>query len=111
METKKKITDVKCLYTGGNIWTYSARFGDLWLDGRLDECVEVYTDNPLDEEGCLKENVGFLMTEEEAPTWLEILKSILDDDALTQDVEGAVVSLVEYNGRNLYKHSNEYYDD
>ena len=91
------ITDVYCYYTGGGVYIYSARFGDNYLYGSLDQTIDCYRGARgevlfRDEDVCkaycwLDEMNSFQLIgseddyyihpdEIEYPTWQEILDSL-----------------------------------
>ena len=100
----KRITDVYCYYTGGGIYVYSARYGNVYLYGTLDMDISCYKKRGeilcKDEELCKEfgwtdELNAFLATEDEDnyldqrldenyispdeieyPTWRAILRSV-----------------------------------
>ena len=91
-----RITDVYCYYTGGGIYVYSARYGNVFLYGSLDQYICCYKvrgeilnqDEELCEEfGWTDELKAFTYEGEhddyyvspdeiEYPTWRAILRSI-----------------------------------
>jgi hypothetical protein len=97
---KPKITDVYCYYTGGGIYVYSARYGENYLYGSLDQTIDcirgvrgeiLFHDEDvcefygwLDEMNAFNPDVApsnydayYVKPDEiEYPTWQEILDSL-----------------------------------
>ena len=122
---KNQITDVYCYYTGGGIYTYSARYGDAWLYGRLDEYIEcfkvrgevLFHDEVVCEGyGWLDEMNAFTLEGNEYdyyispediqyPTWKDILDS-LKEAYTARGVSDMEACLIGWNP-DLTKHTNE----
>lgn len=98
-EKKARITNVKCEYTGGGYWSYSARYGDLWLDGSVNDYIYLYSENPVDEDGYIK-GIDPIYNET-APTWAEILASLATKSADVDDKDEAISCLIEANAGYL----------
>ena len=115
---KNKITEVYCYYTGGGIYVYSAKYGDYYLYGTLDQtidCISVRGEILFqDESSC--ETFGW--TDEmnafngnssdydsyyikpsdiEYPSWQDILKSLSSPELLGEGCMGAEESLRYWN--------------
>lgn len=91
-----RITDVYCYYTGGGIYVYSAKYGDVFLYGTLDQYIACYRvrgeilfhdDDLCEQFGWSDELNAFTLegSEEdyyvgpdkiEYPTWKAILRSL-----------------------------------
>lgn len=124
---KNKITKVYCYYTGGGIYVYSAKYGDAYLYGTLDQTIDCYTARGeilfRDEDTC--EFFGW--TDEmnaftgdsndydkyyikpsdiEYPTWRDILNSLRSPELLGEGCIGAEESLRNCNP-NLTKRTCE----
>lgn len=123
---KPTITDVYCYYTGGGIYVYSAKYGDVFLYGSLDQyihCYKVrgeilYQDEDLCEQfGWLDEMKAFQFSGDENdyyispdeiqyPKWKDILHSIQGDDFYgygTADMEETLL----YWNPNLNKRTDK----
>lgn len=80
-----KLTNVSCIYTGGNIYVYQALYdGKYWMYGSLDEWMDAYSYEPLkyqqeteSSETPEDSRVPFA----EFPTWQEVIDSLAQDDA------------------------------
>jgi len=112
---KPTITEVYCYYTGGNIYTYSAKYGDAFLYGTLNEwinCLTVrgeilYEDEAYCEEfGWTDEMNSFRFSgcesdyyidpiDIEYPTWSDILDSLHHAECLAEGVTDAETILKE----------------
>lgn len=91
-----KITDIYCYYTGGGIYVYSAKYGNVYLYGTLDQyidCYKVRGEILFQDEDCCEEfgwmdelnsfvlegdQMDYLLSPDEVkyPTWRSILRSI-----------------------------------
>lgn len=115
---KNKITEVYCYYTGGGIYVYSAKYGDVYLYGTLDQtidCVSVRGEVLFhDESAC--EFLG--LTDEmnaftgdsndynayyikpsdiKYPTWMDILKSLKSPELIAEHCVDADETLRYWN--------------
>ena len=121
-----RITDVYCYYTGGGIYVYSARYGNVFLYGTLDQYICCYTVRGeilyRDEELCKQfgwmnelnaftlegtEDDYYISPEDiEYPTWKDILRSVQAPGFYgygTADIE----ETLRYWNPDLSKHTNE----
>lgn len=121
-----KITDVYCYYTGGGIYVYSAKYGNVYLYGTLDQyihCYKVRGEILYNDEECCKtfgwtdelnsfvleddENDYYIAPDEiEYPTWRRILHSLQKPGFYgygTADME----ETLRYWNPDLSKHTNE----
>ena len=108
-----KISDVKCYYTGGGVYIYSAKYGDsAFLYGSFDQYISCYSARgeilQHDEDVCqyygwtdemnkcsLSLDEAYIPPEKiEYPTWLQILDSL--SSAIKHD-PGIGSTLVRYN--------------
>ena len=121
-----KITDVYCYYTGGGIYVYSAKYGNVYLYGTLDQyicCYKVrgeilFRDEDLcNQFGWTEEMNSFVLDgneddyyispdDIEYPTWKDILRSLQKPGFYgygTADME----ETLRYWNPKLSKHTNE----
>lgn len=121
-----KITDVYCYYTGGGIYVYSAKYGNVYLYGTLDQyicCYKVrgeilFRDEDLCSQfGWTDELNSFVLEgseddyyispdDIEYPTWKDILRSLQKPGFYgygTADME----ETLRYWNPKLSKHTNE----
>lgn len=112
-----KITDVRCYYTGGGVYVYSARYGNLFLYGSLDNYICCYRERGeilfRDEDSCeyngwLEQMNQFHLegteddyyvspAEIDYPTWQDILNSLIESDNAEIKLNGCIDSLKFYN--------------
>lgn len=115
---KNKITEVYCYYTGGGIYVYSAKYGNVYLYGTLDQTIDCITVRGeilfQDESSC--EFFGW--TDEmnaftgnssdfdtyyikpsdiEYPTWQDILDSLRSTELIAEGCYGAEETLRYWN--------------
>ena len=95
-----KLTNVSCVYTGGGIYVYSARFNDeVWIGGGLDNYFGSY-DLPLFviDEYCYSDyDSHWKKASVLYPTWNDIIQSLREeyhDDPLLHEMEA---SIIRYN--------------
>lgn len=76
------ITDVICDYTGGGIYCYKARCGELWLYGSLDQYVCAYDADPCPNDDWDDADFDFethyVEPDFPLPSWNLILESLKD---------------------------------
>lgn len=114
---KPKITDIYCYYTGGGIYIYSAKYGDNYLYGTLDQTIDIYTIRGevlfQDESSC--EFLGLLdemkaytapadpfvcyvyPDDVEYPTWKDILDSLHSGELIAEGCADAEETLCYWN--------------
>jgi len=123
---KNRITEAYCYYTGGGIYVYSAKYGDVFLYGTLDQYICCYTVRGeilyQDEDICkafgwTDEMNAFRMTEPEDsyyvshdeieyPTWSDILKS-LKQLSCSGSAPADMEETLRYWNSDLSKHTDE----
>ena len=114
---KPKITEVYCYYTGGGIYCYSAKYGDAYLYGTLDQTIDcipvrgeiLFQDEAICEEyGWLDDMKAFDSTNDydnyyikpsdiEYPTWQDILDSLRSPELIAEGCIGAEETLCYWN--------------
>lgn len=125
-KTMNKISEVFCYYTGGGIYVYSAKYGNAYLYGTLDEYIScyrvrgeiLYQDSDIcefygwtDEMNSFRmegtEDDYFISPDEiEYPAWNDILESLNRADCLGSGVSDMEKTLRYWNP-DLTKHTNE----
>ena len=91
-----RLTNVSCVYTGGNIYVYQALLdGTYWIYGGLDSWMDAYTYEPFR----YQQETDSTETPEETrvqlgdiPTWHDIIDSLRQPDA---EIFGDVDECVE----------------
>ena len=121
-----QISNVHCYYTGGGIYVYSARYGDAWLYGTLDQYIECFSVRGEvlfnDESSCeffgwMDELKAFTLSGNEYdyylaadqikyPTWQDILDSLRTADLLASGAADMEETLKYWNP-DLSKRTNE----
>ena len=115
---KNKITEVYCYYTGGGIYVYSAKYGDVYLYGTLDQtidCLPVRGEILFQDESACE---SFGWTDEmnaftgdysnydeyyikpsdiKYPTWMDILKSLKSPELIAENCVDADETLRYWN--------------
>lgn len=74
-----QFSDVKCDYTGGGIWVYTAKYGPCWLMGELGGYINAYDEykDPADDDVGDYDYKGHCVDKYiNMPTWAEILESL-----------------------------------
>ena len=115
---KNKITEVYCYYTGGGIYVYSAKYGEAYLYGTLDQTIDCITVRGevlfQDESACeflgLTDEMNaftgnsadydkyYIKPEDiEYPTWKDILKSIKSPELIAEHCVDADETLKYWN--------------
>ena len=115
-----KIREVTCVYTGGGIWVYHAKYGKLWLYGSLDSGIDAYDADPDTSFPAWREHIingapyeyydgyeydGMNSWEDsdshivktELPKWSDIVESLRYPDSVVDDVDGAEASALYWN--------------
>ena len=117
-----KLTNVKCYYTGGGIWVYSAKYGNVWLYGSFDgyiSCLKaqgekVYNDVDVLEHYHEENDLGEVddpdsyITEPENgvwPTWEQLVSSLKGTEAEGWEYE--IKEIITYYGAKLTDRINE----
>ena len=80
-----KLTNVSCIYTGGNIYTYQALYkGKYWVYGSLDHYLTAYSYEPFkywEDTDSSESPEEYAVETDDMPTWKDIIKSLLQPDA------------------------------
>ena len=77
--TASRITDAQCIYTGGGVWIYCAKYGPVWLEGTLDQGIDAFDIEPHiddDEFDCNDLYEHMCSEYVDLPTWQDIADSI-----------------------------------
>lgn len=73
------LTNVSCIYTGGNIYTYQAMYNGYWIFGSLDSTMEAYSYEPFrywkDTDSSESPEV-YRVPDAQFLTWLDIIESL-----------------------------------
>ena len=89
-----QISDVRCDYTGGGIWVYTAKYGPAWLIGTLDTYINAYdeyVDTNSEEASDYDYEAHCVDKYLVMPTWGDILDSLCAlDDGCYSDYEHAI---------------------
>ena len=119
-----KFSNVKCYYTGGGIWVYSAKYGDVWLYGSLDQYITVlkyqgeklYDDQDVldyygevNDLGEIDNPDDYILTDNDLyPTWAEVLESIRNTDNEGKNWIQEIEEIIRMStGNDLSKKTNE----
>ena len=115
---KNKITEVYCYYTGGGIYVYSAKYGNVYLYGTLDQTIDCITvrgeilfhdSDTCESFGWTKEMNEFTGNSNdydayyikpadiEYPTWKDILDSLRSDNLIDDTGNDADKALLYHN--------------
>ena len=81
-----RLTNVSCIYTGGNIYTYQALYkGKYWVYGSLDGWLNAYSYEPFkygEETNSTEAPEEYAVVTDDMPTWRMVLNSLKQPDAL-----------------------------
>ena len=74
-----KLTNVSCIYTGGNIYTYQAMYNGYWIYGSLDSTMDAYSYEPFrywKDTDSSESPEDYRIDGADFPTWSEIIESL-----------------------------------
>ena len=81
-----RLTNVSCIYTGGNIYTYQAMYkGKYWVYGSLNDYLNAYSYEPFkygEETDSTEAPEEYAVKTDDMPTWRMVLNSLKQPDAL-----------------------------
>ena len=78
------LTDVCCVYTGGGIYVYQARYNGYWIYGSLDGCMDAYSYEPFKywkDTDSSESPEEYRVNDAIFPTWAEVIRSLNGPDA------------------------------
>ena len=80
-----KLTNVSCVYTGGNIYVYQAMYNGHWIYGGLDSWMDAYNYEPFRyqrETDSTETPEDYRIDTNDFPTWSDIIDSLRQPDVL-----------------------------
>ena len=81
---KTELTNVSCVYTGGNIYVYQAMYKGHWIYGGLDSWMDAYSYEPFryqEETDSSEAPEAYRIDTDDFPTWRDIAESLRQPDA------------------------------
>lgn len=94
------LTNVSCVYTGGNIYVYQAMYkGKYWVYGSLDGWLNAYSYEPFkyqEETDSTESPEEYAVTTEDMPTWKAVIESLKQPDAYIGGSVDECIEIIKY---------------
>lgn len=97
-----KLTNVSCIYTGGGIYVYQAKYNGYWIYGSLDGCMDAYSYEPFkywDDTDSTESPEEYRIENAKFPTWADVIRSIKDPNTEISGNRDECISIIkEFQG-------------
>lgn len=103
-----KLSSVSCIYTGGGIYVYQARYKGYWIFGALDSTMNAYSYEPFrywDDTDSTESPEEYRISTADFPTWSDVIKSIRNPGSMVGGDRDECISIIK-EFQNLSKPVN-----
>ena len=93
-----KLTNVSCIYTGGNIYAYQAMYNGYWIFGSLDSTMDAYLYEPFQywkDTDSSESPEDYRIDDADFPTWSDVIRSLSQPDTQIGGDRDECISIIK----------------